>query len=90
MSRPSARKWGLAIVHVTQTSVTLAHFGREVPRVAVRVAVAVQAPQDLRMMVGEPGVGIGIEADHAGWPVVVDQDLAHTPLKAADLAKGRS
>ncbi len=38
------------------------------------------------MMLGEPGVGVGVEADHRHRAVVVDQHLVHPPLQGADLA----
>ena len=64
MSRPSARKCGRAMRDVLQPGEALALLRRQVARVGVAVAVAVQAAQDVGMVVGEPGVGIGIEADH--------------------------
>jgi hypothetical protein len=41
------------------------------------------------MMLCEPGVGIGIEADHADRPVVVDQDLMDPLFQRAHIAKRR-
>ena len=72
MSRPSARKCGRAIATCSSRAKLLRCSGAMRRAVGGAVGVAVEAAQHARMPVGEPGVGIGIEADHRDRAVVVD------------------
>ena len=85
MSMPRARKCGRAIATCSSCGVGPAQLRRHA---ALPVAEAVEPAQDVRVPLGEPGVGIGIEADHRGRAVVVDQHLVHPLLQRPDRAVG--